>query len=675
MINKFNIIFGMIFLLLMIASVSAEFNWQQFGNGDTKLLQQQYGSYGVFNSSVSFINNSIGYGFVGHTQPLVVNGYVFIPTTTYLNAYNSNLVLADSIYTGGNIVNQIGTLDFNGDGVNDEIMGVWNVSTNYSMRVYLFNSSTHTFSKTFESNLTNYIDEGAYGIPDLFGLRCGSGNCYSINQVKRGSSLVENFTIYNITGTFEKTLAFSNGTVLNFADNSIKPRYKTSVSWGDFNYDGKNEYMVYTNRFVVIFDFSGTILYYKFTSQNIFDCKIFKGDNTNYYKLAILYSTTTSNMILDSINIVDSSLVWTRSFTGSVDGSVGSMAITTDYNGDLYNDIYLADTWFVTAQGIHRNFYVLNGFNGNTLDSRIFGVVSGSNLYTLVPTASLTIADMDNDGYDDFVFFSPYGDSSVSNITIYSPKLNSFIYTNSFVGGENRDYSCVPADINLDSFLEVVCSKSGLGTRIFINTGLSNQNSVINSVSYDPSLVLSVGENVNAIISATDPEGDSPLTYGVKCFIDDNFTTSSSSTKTCSYNSVGVYNLTVGVRDPYHSDYNYFSQLITVTSTGFICNNNGICESNLGETYSNCPNDCFSNQSQTQQSSETGGSALPTQIVDVNNVNQGLLPEVYFGTLGFLSNTIQPMIILIFMIFFVLIILAIAFIIRQIGTKVSDLSR
>jgi ABC-type siderophore export system fused ATPase/permease subunit len=63
------------------------------------------------------------------------------------------------------------------------------------------------------------------------------------------------------------------------------------------------------------------------------------------------------------------------------------------------------------------------------------------------------------------------------------------------------------------------------------------------------------------------------------------------------------------------------------------------------------------------------------KIVDTDNINSGFLPEIYYGILGFLSNTLSPMIILVFVIFFVLIILAIAMIVKNVFKKVGDMSR
>jgi hypothetical protein len=114
----------------------------------------------------------------------------------------------------------------------------------------------------------------------------------------------------------------------------------------------------------------------------------------------------------------------------------------------------------------------------------------------------------------------------------------------------------------------------------------------------------------------------------------------------------------------FYSGLNYSSPLPP------ICNHNGTCDA--GETYNNCPDDCSFVAPNITQATDTGGMPLPTKIVDINNVEQGLLPEIYYGTLGFLSNTLMPIMIIIFVIIFVLIITAIGSIIVKIAKKVGS---
>ena len=136
----------------------------------------------------------------------------------------------------------------------------------------------------------------------------------------------------------------------------------------------------------------------------------------------------------------------------------------------------------------------------------------------------------------------------------------------------------------------------------------------------------------------------------------------------------GIYNFTARVRDNSHLTYNFLSYNIYVNSQGYICNSNSSCDSQFGENNANCPQDCpiIPTNQTTNITQAEGGMAIPTQLVDSNNMNQGWLPEVYYGTLGFISVTLNPMIILIFTIFIVLIALLIAKLIKKVAHKVGS---
>lgn len=61
---------------------------------------------------------------------------------------------------------------------------------------------------------------------------------------------------------------------------------------------------------------------------------------------------------------------------------------------------------------------------------------------------------------------------------------------------------------------------------------------------------------------------------------------------------------------------------------------------------------------------------LTMKLVNVDDVNTGLLPDIYHGTLRFFSVTLSPMIIFIFLLFIVLIILLIGAVIKKIAKAI-----
>jgi hypothetical protein len=64
-----------------------------------------------------------------------------------------------------------------------------------------------------------------------------------------------------------------------------------------------------------------------------------------------------------------------------------------------------------------------------------------------------------------------------------------------------------------------------------------------------------------------------------------------------------------------------------------------------------------------------GGLDLPTELVNIDNEEQGLLPEIYRGSLAFFSATLIPFVTIMFVVFFCLMILALFTFIKKIASK------
>jgi hypothetical protein len=219
--------------------------------------------------------------------------------------------------------------------------------------------------------------------------------------------------------------------------------------------------------------------------------------------------------------------------------------------------------------------------------------------------------------------------------------------------GNNPLGYCIPSDSNFDGVQEIVCSSSGQ-TKIFFSN-YTNQNSVLYLLTLDPSNNIAIGQTLSVIASAFDNETDM-IYYSGRCSASDSFSADSlSSTFTCAYNSTGIYNMTMRAKDIYHSTYSTLSSLIIVTTTGTSCNNNGICESSLGESNSNCPNDCPVSSENVQT---TGGIEINPQLVNPENINEGFLPEIYFAIVNFFSASGYWIIVIFFVILLCLFVLA-----------------
>lgn len=661
-------IISILFLLSLISLVSAQYTWKSYGNTYTPLWQEQFtgASGNMVNTTIQNISTTIGLKFktgtfVSNTgfQPIVSNfevglgssQYVIFPYGDYIEIYDKDLNLVQEI-SSGTVISQLDIMDFEQIGRTNDIVGFFiKNATAIEFKAYSFNYTNLQF--TLASNYTFLTNNYSSANVLPAGVRHEGNNAYSIfiNNFL-GGNIIQNFTIINKTDIYSIQLP-------TIIDNQISEPF----GWQDLNNDGIVEYVAWTSNKVIEFQRDGTIIWQLNETASIKDVKVYKPTNAPQWRIAVL-SQLTNNLHIDTYTALGSSY-WTFSALAGALGGLGKMAITDDYDGDGYNDIYVAlnSAQFTDHYIITVYFYVFRGDTGGTLASNSFGL---NNIWTLNPTLfshSLTIGNLNSNSVKDFMY------SHGNGYYLYDISTNQVIKTQSATSTTGY-YSCIPADIDNNAFQEVICSGTA-GTIKFYNS-TTNSAPVVSGISYTPSTYTTPFTNVYAIINATDINGDQ-IFYTFACDTGQTFSTPSLSNTqgACTYSAVGQYNFTVGVADDYHP-FTYYSQTITITSTGTVCNNNAICEAGLGETYLNCPSDCTAPAGQnTTQAVDTGGIQIPNKIVDVSNTEEGFLPMVYFGTLGFLSNTLQPMMILIFAIFFVLIILAIAGIIKNVAKKVG----
>ena len=646
-------IFGLIFSLIFLNLISAQGDWVEYGNSYSPLWHEEYGTHkGYLQTNY---NSTVLNGYASTTlantpfQPIVMfsgtSGYLIFPSANYLELYDSDLELKNEVLSGVS-VGQIAVLDFSRDGISDDIAGLYQInSTEVALKVYNIDFGTFSFSKIFEQNFS--VNDSR----KMSGIRYSGGEVYF-------SATNETDTIFYFVNKTD-----SSSIILNDFDISVPIE---PVSFFDMDNDGNTEYLLYNSGQVIIFNRDGTVRYFNSSifTADIFSVRMMKADTSNAWRFAVMgrdggdWNTYVKMIKLDGSQIWISPSILNLNYLNT---AYGQMAVSDDYNGDNVPDIYLIESSIVgQSSGEPYTLTVLSGKTGSKLyyAYQPFGATAMQNSLR----NSLTIADMDNSGTKSFII------SSGNKMFIYNPIANTTLINTQF--GSNYVRSCIPADLDYNGYLDVVCSDSG--STIVFYSSITNQNALIHQVAYDPSLYIQVHTSVYAYINASDSEGND-IYYSKKCFAGDNWSAPSlSSTQVCLYDSIGAYSFIVGAKDLYHSDYDTLSSLITVTTTGQVCNNNGICDDVLGETSANCPNDCPSVPSQNYTQAE-GGMPIPLKIVDTENTEQGLLPEIYYGFLGFLSYTLSPMIILVFVIFFVMIMFAIGFIIKKFAKKVGDL--
>jgi len=680
------LLLNFLFLILSISLCQSQYGWTEYGNSYNPLWQSQFpDAYGILDTQRNNITITNGYytslipmsDLDGLTyQPLVAylnisypesKGYLIFPNGNYLQIYDENLILVEEINVGQEIVSQIDTLTWTSD---NSIAGIWKInSTDLSFKVYIYNTTLSSLVNVFEQNFTAMTNISVAGVRHF-----GNTVIFMLPISHSGSNFTSKFIKINSSGIIKETMFYNRPYF-----------YSEPLAFVDMDNDGRNEYLTYRiggmtgGGGLLIFEEDGTIEY-NYTSsggsvgyRKLLDVKMLKTDLTNYWRIAILegegWSPANFNTWI-TVKKLDGTNVWSKSWSGSLSGgykdagSFGKIAISQDYNGDGVNDIFM-----VNFAGIYTTYYwnslslkVLSGSDGSVFINNSWLDTGDARGFEGV--TSLTIADLTNDGNEEFIYSHQDG---YFIYDIYNKiLLNS---TNATTCGGLGCYSlfssCIPADLNFDGFQEVICS--GRNRTIMFYSGSLNQNAQIISVAYSPSTSIVRLSSVDVIINASDLEGNSPIYYIHKCFNGDNWSVENENNiQSCYYSISGNYNLTIGVRDSYHfGEYNYFSQNILVTEAGTICGN-GICETE----EINCPSDCVpSNDSFIQL---PDGESIPAQIVDTENIDEGLLPTIFYGTLGFFSYSLIPFMVFVFSIFIILILLTIFVIFKRLIKRGFD---
>ncbi len=667
---------------------SAGFDWRSYGNPFTALWNaQSTDTVGRFNEGIVNITISNGYDTTFRNnlefQPMVTSfnltgqfeNFLVFPNGNFLQVYDKGLNIRQEIDTGGNALANIDIMKWD-DISGFEIVGIWEInSSDVVFRVYKYDPILNLFTTIFEQNFTTSIRTGFAGV------RHSNNEAYFLIPLSNvGGFFQSDFIQINDSGIFNQQLI-----------NRSTCFYDEPLAFTDVDNDGDVEFMTFCNEEFILFDETGTIelnVSVGLTGlaggiRRMTDARLVKADATNQWKIA----TYRGNAVIQFPNILktesiitmwklDGSQLWQRSF-GDIGVHDGKMAVGTFFNvpnwferwilgqeGGLETAVFVSDVGSQSVPNIDNfRFVVFKADNGDTIKSKTFLSRAGWTSADL--THSLTIVDINNNGANDFII------SRADGYIFYDLDNDDFIIEKVGTGFPEKEWeSCIPADLTFDNSQEIICTSED-ETILYASTFI-NQNAFINSVSYDPSISIQVNTTLTMFIFATDPEGDSPLTYRHRCDAGENFSIPNNNpTQQCFYDSIGIKQNTVSVHDPFNSTFVDFVQTITVTlsESGFVCGNL-ICEGT--ETNFNCAIDCpLGNVS---QSGLSGSIPLPTELVELDNTNKGLLPEIYFGTIGFMSSVLSPTIVLVFLFFLVMIMITVGVIIKKIGQRIGGLS-
>lgn len=655
-----NILVLMLILVLAISNVSAFFDWWQYSPNLQEITNSQdFNANGRFDlgyNNLSSLNTLSNYAIqTGNSfnqlevtnRIIGINSYAFMTNGNYLTAYDTNLLDVAELNSG----QQVGTLTLLPSGTDIiKIFGIFNDGS-YKFKFYRFNTTSKVFTLQNSSNTVS-------GSPDS--IRClDSGTLYF------SYSGVVCLGYSSLSGSQQNlNTYYDNGSVtnLNISDNVVTGL----VNYLDVNHDGKLEVLYMSPLNLSLIYLNGTQIFKRTSDAGYFysSSTFFDPDLTTTMKIAYvqsLISGTSSNIKLGYMRIDGTTFNGVSPFTISSAGTTATRTFTGffsvgNYNSDGFDEVAIAfsnsSTTFIDIIDRSGNILSQNTISGGFLSRGI--QQNGGQIIS---------AKLNNDNYFDFIINDYTGNNSV----VYDIQNNQTIAR---VNG-----SVFPTEFVLSGKLQLIGYNS---TSIFLLApNFTNSNPNITSLSLFPDSTLQIG-TLAITVNANDSENDE-IFYSASCGNGNIVTENTSNLLNCNYNSVGIFNLTVYVHDAYHTDFNQFSTFITVINTA-TCNFNSICESGGGENFLTCPSDCNINNesinpvSNQSQLGSINTLTIPTQLVDTSNPNSnsGLLPEIYFGITNFLSHSLSPLILIVFIIFAVLIMLTIGTIIRKIFIKVTN---
>ena len=667
--NKTSVFGILLFIIILASFFTTASTWKYWGGEINPIWFIQGEGNGVItNSSLINVNTSSSYiasdNYVT-LEPLVYSpntsannqNYMIFPNGNYLQLYNKDMLLSSEINTGGYAKGQISASSTFYSGTGNEINGFWNVNSSmYKFVTYYFDSATQTFQNVYELNFTDNLN--------ITGVRC-----YDFATPACLAWVFDWNTTYTNNYSISLRKIFNNGSYQDklIENSAFVPINLPAIQ--DWDVDGVNEVLGYSSNDIWVANVDTLTSEINMSMGKIGEVNriiggatFYKPSLSPYYNLAVFMGSSgvsTAHEVSLKVYKNDKSLLYSKTFASYAGGAVNHIEIPNnlivgDWNANNLDDLGLSYSSTLIVPSYPSSIYIVNGYDGSTIFSKsgIDGHIIGAKLTPY--SFALAYDVLTNDGSNLKIFSG----NNFSNVTSYSLST-----TNAIV-----------ADMDFNGGNDLIFYRSGLSGYLTANN--INNNPTIYSLAFSPSTTIAVNIPLNILINASDNESDSIL-YSSVCGDGTNVTESLNSVQTCNYASAGTYTYTAYVRDGYHFTFNSFSYPITVTISGTICNLNGICDA--GETSINCPSDCpVAPSGQYTTSNETGGMPLPIQLVDTSQeyaIGQevGFLPEIYYGLLGFFSNTLSPMIVMVFLFFIVLIIVAIGYFIKSVAHKIGNI--
>lgn len=616
--------------LFLIQFSSAVADWDDFGF-DTRTTQAQSSTFSSQFGEAPRLTTSMANGLSTNNanipyQPLVpeidTNGnYLVLSNGNYLQVYNKNLVLVTEKLTG-TPEGQLSTLNFIGSFDNiEEIVGLWKPNaTTLSFRIYNF---TGNLSLISESNFTNSLNMTTNGVKCFTAL--GYGECYAfIDEIYNSTIYQHSFLKITYNPIINATANFTKYILTNSSNKTYEP-----PAWIDWDFDGTLEFLGFSQDRVLVVDYNGN-LELNYSIDSLENAKFIRTDAGNYKIILVNQENYilggSYNRIRYRVLKTDGTILWEVLVSSFNSGNLlrnNGLAIA-DYDGDGYEDIWVLNSQ--TGSTDDTKFAIYKGSNGNILfNLHVPPDFSGVSYYG---NYQMTLARMTpNSAFDIIGSRNGYAYLFIKNN-------DTWLFSNNI-----GSVSCIPVDLTYDGLTDIICTYPSGTTKYSVN--YTNQNAYINSVEFSPATTIQVNSTLTATISATDPESDY-IYYSIRCNNTASFSTDTgSNVKYCTYDTLGMYNVTTRVRDEFHGTYDTLTQEIEVAIT----------------TYTQVE----------------GGVSIPTQLVDVDNTNEGLLPSIYYGTLGFFSNILSPLFIIVVLFLSVAIIITIIAIAVKLVKKASSI--